>query len=273
MTKTCPACGEEASGRFCSHCGASLEGPTTCRECGNELPPGGRFCNTCGTPATGAAPLPAASATNQPATAAAAPPARSSNLPWLVAAGALVALLAVVLVPRFGGDGAPATQTPAGPPITGAPAGGAAGVDLSSMTPREAADRLFNRVMENVSSGDTTAARQFLPMALMAYERVPELDVDGRYHLAVLQLVNADPQAAREQADSILAVVPDHLFGLFTAAQAEQAMGNEAEAGELYRRFLDRFDAEVDADRTEYREHAQVLPAMREEAEAALQGG
>lgn len=267
MTKTCPACGQEATGRFCSQCGVGLEGPQSCRECGNELPAGGRFCNSCGTPAN----LPAASALNQPEPPP-APPARSNNLAWVVAAGAVVALLAVLLVPRFQGDDPAAPLPASGPPITGTP-GDPSRVDLSSMTPREAADRLFNRVMQNVSSGDTAAARQFLPMALMAYERVPELDIDGRYHLAVLQLVNDDPQAARVQADSILALAPDHLFGLFTAAQAEQSMGNEAAARELYQRFLDNFDAQVDADRQEYREHAQTLPALQEEAQRAVQGG
>ncbi len=267
MTKTCPSCGEQATGRFCSQCGASVEGPPQCRECGHELPPGGRFCNSCGAPAA----LPAASATNQPQPA----PARSSSgsLPWVIATGALVALLAVVLIPRFR-DGEPAqVPVPTGPPITGVGTGDPSRVDLASMTPREAADRLFNRVMQNVSSGDTAAAQQFLPMALMAYERVPDIDADGRYHVAVLQLVHADPRAARAQADTILSAVPDHLFGLFTAAQAEQTMGNEAAARQLYQRFLDRFDAEVDTDRQEYREHAQVLPAMREEAQKALQEG
>lgn len=276
MTKTCPACGQEASGRFCSHCGTSLEGPNQCRECGNELPPDGLYCNLCGAPrvnpsAPAAPPLPPASALNQPAAA----PRSSSNLPWAIAAGALVALLAVILVPRFRDE--PAAPAPvSGPPITGAPAGapgGAAGVDLASMTPREAADRLFNRVMQNVSSGDSAQARQFLPMALMAYDRVPDLDLDGYYHVAVLQLVNADPQSARAAAETILSAEPDHLFGLFTAAQAEQAMGNQETARELYQRFLDRFDAQVDSDRPEYRDHAQVLPAMREEAESAVAGG
>lgn len=262
MTTTCPACGQEASGRFCSHCGYTVEGAHKCRECGNDLPAGGRFCNQCG---AAAAALPAAAATNQQD-----PPRRvSSTLPWAIAAGALVALLAVVLVPRFGEE--PTSPAPAsGPPITGT-AGDPSRVDLASMTPREAADRLFNRVMQNVSSGDTAQARQFLPMALMAYQRVPDIDLDGRYHLAVLQLVNNDPQSARAQADTILAAEANHLYGLFTAAQAEQAMGNQSAARDLFQRFLANFDTEVDRDRPEYRDHAQVLPAMREEAQRAVQ--
>lgn len=269
MTSTCPSCSRPASGRFCSHCGANLREPGVCSTCGGTVPPGGRFCTDCG--AAAEAPLSAASATNEPAARASGP---RSMLPWAIAAAALVALLAIVLYPRFqegGSEPLPAT----GPPITSrsptAAPGGA--VDLASMSPREAADRLFNRVMQSVSSGDTAQAQQFLPMAISAYGRIPDLDRDGRYHVAVLQLVAANPQAARAQADTILAQEPTHLFGLATAAQAEAAMGNERAAGTLYRQFLASYDAEVARQLPEYAEHPQVLPAMRQEAQEAVGGG
>lgn len=134
------------------------------------------------------------------------------------------------------------------------------------MTPREAADRLFNRVMQNVSDGDTAQARQFLPMALAAYERAGELDRDGHYHVAVLELVNQNPASARAHADSILADEPNNLFGLSTAAQAEIAMGNRAEGRSLYQRFLNVYDEESARRLPEYTEHPAVLPAMRAEA-------
>jgi len=145
-------------------------------------------------------------------------------------------------------------------------ASGAAAVDLSTMTPREAADRLFNRVMENVSAGDSAQARAFLPMALAAYERAEPLDLDGRYHVAVLHLVNYDALAAAEQARLILEEAPDHLFGLFTAAQAEEVRGDAAAAAALYRRFLGSYDDEIVSGRPEYEEHAPILPVMREDA-------
>ncbi|HEX2191020.1 MAG TPA: hypothetical protein VHG51_19080, partial [Longimicrobiaceae bacterium] len=159
-------------------------------------------------------------------------------------------------------------------PAAGAPAagGGAAAVDLSSMTPREAADRLFNRVMQNVSSGDTVQARTFLPMAIAAYGRVGELDTDGRYHLAVLHLVGGDAKSARTEAGLILATEPRHLFGLFTAAQAETAAGNTARARELYERFLAAYETERTRDLPEYRDHQQALAPMLEEARRAAGG-
>jgi hypothetical protein len=150
------------------------------------------------------------------------------------------------------------------------PTGDARAVDLSSMSPREAADRLFNRVMQNVSAGDTAQARTFLPMAVAAYGRVEPLDTDGRYHLAVLHLVGDNPRSARAEADSILAAEPRHLFGLFTAAQAEGALGNPTESRGLYQRFLDAYEVERQRELPEYQDHAQALPPMRAEAQKAI---
>lgn len=44
----CPSCGKPAgSGKFCSHCGASME-MSFCPNCGQKQPPGANFCNKCG---------------------------------------------------------------------------------------------------------------------------------------------------------------------------------------------------------------------------------
>jgi hypothetical protein len=259
MTKTCPACGQQASGRFCSSCGTSLEAPVTCAQCGNELPPGGRFCNQCG------APTPATEALLAQRTAS-----PQSQLPWVVAgigAVAVVALL-VVLLTR-GGDEDVATAATAAPFASGA-TGDPSQVDLSSMTPREAADRLYDRVMRLASSGDSAQARGFLPMALAAYQQVPEVDADVRYHLGVLSLLNDDPATTRAQADTILAAQPDHLFGLYNAAAAEQARGNAAEARRFFQRFLDVYDAEIAKALPEYTAHSEGLTSMRQEASRAV---
>jgi hypothetical protein len=266
MADQCPACGAAASGRFCDQCGAAIA--AACRECGNPLPRGAKFCNMCG-----------ASAAAVPT--AAAP--RPSILPWAVAGAALLGLVAVLLVPRLGGrsEPQPAGQSvaqppfaaaPGGPAPQGAPAGDPRAVDLSQMTPREAADRLFNRVMTAVSTGDTAQAQQFVPMAIMAYQRVDSLDTDVRYHLAALHLVGRDYAAARAEADTILAANPSHLFGLFTAGEAEAGRGNAAGAKDFYGRFIRAYDAEVAKRLPEYQEHSQGLPAMRAQAVAKLAG-
>lgn len=187
----------------------------------------------------------------------------------------MLALVIALFLPRGGDNQSQATtaQQETATPAAGAEAGfgDASAVDLSAMTPRERADRLFNRVMQNVSSGDSTQAKFFLPMAIAAYEEVPDLDADGHYHMAVLHLAGGEPALARARADSILAEIPSHLFGLFTGAQAEQALGNGSQARELYERFDSAFAAESALARTEYTEHAAVIPLMREEAAQALE--
>ncbi|HEX5727456.1 MAG TPA: hypothetical protein VFX98_18435, partial [Longimicrobiaceae bacterium] len=183
-------------------------------------------------------------------------------VPWAVAGVALLALVLAVVLPRAGRG---AREAPfAGP----APAPSAAAApDISSMTPRERADRLFNRVMTAVGNGDTAQAAQFLPMALQAHQLVPDLDSDGRYHYGVLLLVAGDGPGARAQADSILARDSTHLFGLFTAAQAARGMGEREEALRLFRSFLAAYPREVGRDLPEYQDHRNAFPAMREEAE------
>jgi hypothetical protein len=207
-------------------------------------------------------------------------------LPWILT-GVMTAALAGTLIfnatreapaaPAPPAGEALAAQPAPGPLPPASPAGAAGGnpgaVDLASMTPRQAADRLFNRVMQNVSSGDTAAAKQFLPMAVAAYDRARPLDDDGRYHLAVLHLVGGDFAAARVQSDTILAANPRHLFGLFTGAQAAQGRGDTAGAAALYRRFLAAYESErVRKDVVEYADHSQALPAMKAEAERVTQG-
>src|SRR5690606_9624181 len=111
-------------------------------------------------------------------------------------------------------------------------------------------------------------ARTFAPMAIAAYERAAPLDIDGRYHLATLHIVNSDFEAAGAEADSILAAVPTHLYGLFTAAQVAAARGDSATALDLFQRFLDNYDTEFATARSEYLDHQAILPAMRQEAVA-----
>lgn len=162
---------------------------------------------------------------------------------------------------------------PQGIPMAGAPAApgtGMGGVDLASMSPREAADRLFDRVMRTVSTGDSAQARMFLPMALDAYRMAGDLDADARYHLGVLHLLNGDPAAARAEADAVLSTDPSHLFGLFVAAQAEQDLGNPDAARTLYRRFQEVYPTEVERSLPEYQAHMQALPGMRAEAQAFI---
>jgi hypothetical protein len=260
MPKECPTCGKPATGRFCSECGAPVAAEGTCAECSAPLKPGVRFCNECGAPADG---------TSAPPRTPPEPAGRGSGAPiaWIVTGVAIAALLLVVLIPRFQSE--PSASGMAPPPAAG-PMAGPQSVDLSSMSPREAADRLFDRVMRTAAQGDTADALVFVPMALNAYEAVPDMDADAHYHVATLHLLQGEASAAREAARRILDDDPGHLFGLYTAAQAEEQLGNREGAVELYRRFLESYPTEIARELPEYTAHAPAIPEMRAEAQAAV---
>lgn len=256
MSQTCPSCAAPASGRFCPQCGVAID--AQCRECQNPLPAGARFCNQCGVPVA----------------AQAAARGRQPVLAWAIAGASVVALAAVVILtrpsPQEQADALASVVQPQ--PAAGAPAGDPSQVDLASMTPRERADRLFNRVMQGVANGDTAQLGFFAGMAIQAYGMVPERNADLHYHLGELYRVTGDAPAARAQADTILAADPQHLFGLYGAAQAEETRGDAAAAKAMYQRFLDAYAAQVARNLPEYQEHQQGLPAMRAQAQAAVGG-
>jgi len=260
-TVKCPNCGAQTSGRFCSECGAPL-GPATCRSCGAKLSARAKFCADCGTAVAGAA------------RGAAAPAARASRtsttdrIAWYVAGVAVVALLIVVVVVVARKSGAP----PAEAATTGAPATGErATTDLSSMSPREAADRLYNRIMTAHEAGDSAQVNFFAPMALQAYGNLgsDQLDPDARLHLGLVQLAIGAAVPAAAQGDTILKKVPSHLFGWLLKARAADALNNAAEAKRDYQAFMRNYDSEIAKKRPEYTEHSQMLQDTRSRAQRA----
>ncbi|MGD8281526.1 MAG: zinc ribbon domain-containing protein, partial [Gemmatimonadota bacterium] len=203
-TPTCPECGKPAAGNFCQNCGAQLGG-RFCNQCGAELDPGAKFCNQCGEKVAGGGGGGGGGGRRAAATSgggrartpvgshreAAASVVGGSNLPWWIAGVAmfvLIVVLGVRMVTPAGSGSAPAQQPAPVAPFAG---GGGPGTppDLSQMTPREAADRLFDRVMTYVAQNDSAQAQAFMPMALGAYERAQPLDHDGLFHMSLLNRV------------------------------------------------------------------------------------
>ncbi len=272
----CSSCGAEASGKFCSDCGAPVSGGKSgCSKCGHELKPGEAFCSNCGQPAAPRASKPL-----------------SAHLPWVLSFVALAAFAFLIAWfvqqqsrARIGDD--PITGgLPEPSAAGGAGAGGGAGgmPDLASMSPREAADRLFDRSMREQEAGNEGQASQFANMALQAYGQVPpdQIDLDGLFHVGLLHLLMGDANTATSIAESILADDESHLLALLLGRRAAVAAGDMAVADAYRERLRTAVDAGLieEAGRPEYQAHrgliereAGVAPAEGSSGDGAGGGG
>jgi mono/diheme cytochrome c family protein len=145
-------------------------------------------------------------------------------------------------------------------------------VDLSTMTPREAADRLFNRVMSASERGDVGEAARFAPMAVAAYGRVTNLDGDARYHLGLLYLLLDDLDQARIQVDILKQNVPRHLLALLLEHDVATKAGDGATAAGAAAEFVAAYGAEMATARPEYEAHQFSIDRFRA-ARAAPEAG
>lgn len=245
----CPNCGASATGKFCSSCGGRL-GAASCTACGAAQTAGARFCHACGA-AAGAGP---------------AVTAPANQVPWIVAGVAVVALLAVlavVLLKPWAASPEAAATAPARP----------GPVDLTQISPRDAADRLFNRVMDANERGVNDTATFFAPMALNAYAMLGGLDADARYHVGLLSLVTADHATVLAQADSLAQSVPGHLYASVLRAEVARAQNDQAALRRAEAAFMEHYDAEIAAQRSEYADHPGLLDRFRQEVVAARERG
>ena len=213
-----------------------------CQACGAALSPKARFCHKCGAQ-TGASPT----------------GGWRASLPWGVAGVALGALVAVLALRGSGGP--QSDQGGAAAPFAGAPAG-----DISRMSPEEMAKRLFDRVMRLAEETKQDSVEFFVPMALQTYAQLPALDLDARYDIGLLHLAVRNAAGALAQADTILRVLPTHLYGFVLRGRALE-LGNDARgARQAYASFLRYEAAERATQRPEYAEHSQTLDAFHAEA-------
>ena len=253
--RPCPNCSAPATGRYCSECGAAVA-DAICTGCRSLLTPGARFCHRCGT-AVGTRPFATAPQRNA-----------ASVLPWGVAAIALLALVAFLAGQRFGGSREPSAASPvADAPFAPAGLDGNAprAPDISNLSPRERADRLFDRVMRLSSEGKTDSVKFFAPMALSVYQSLGPLDADLRYDFGRVAEVAGAAEIARAQADSILASDSTHLLGLVLGTRAAQLRGDSAAARTFSRRLLAAEPSESAKKLPEYQRHqGDILEALAE---------
>jgi hypothetical protein len=184
----------------------------------------------------------------------------------LVAAGAL-GLLAVAVVWVLLDLPGPTRLTAAGIPLPETVTEQQTPPDLSTMSPREQFDRLYNRVMRAAEQGDTATVSRFSPMAFQAYENLGAVDADARYHAAVLRLhVARDTGAALRLADSIQASNPGHLFIFLIRGTVGRLAGDTGLLARANAGFLAAWEAEMKSGRPEYKDHQVMLDQFREMA-------
>jgi hypothetical protein len=220
-----------------------------CAQCGVALGERAKFCHRCGAPRDGAV--------------TGTPSATSANtvLPWTIAAIAVLAFVAFLAGQRFGGRAAPENAAP--------PAQGARAVDISSLTPQQRADRLFDRMMTLVTEGKSDSVQFFAPMAIQSFEALAPLDAHQRYDLGLIGVVSGDGVLARAQADTILTQQPSHLLGLILAMRAAGLQGDTAARAQFAQRLSAALVSERAKGLPEYTDHGPDIDAAVREIDGA----
>lgn len=243
--------GKRRRGGFRSRRGEARSNAANARECetcGAALAPDARFCHRCGTPLTGGDSR-----------------KRVRIAVYSVAALSVITVtLAAALFTYVHRD------EPAPPAMENMAAGAPSSIDLSTMTPRQAADRLFNRVMRASERGDSAEAARFAPMAVAAYGRVADLDLDARYHLGLLYLQLGELEQVRGQIAIMKQSAPRHLLALVLEHDVASRAGDSAAAERAAAEFADAYEAQMAAPRPEYVAHKFALDRFRSSGAASV---
>lgn len=227
-----------AASRTCSSCGAPLSGTA-------------QFCHACGAKQGGETrPLP----------------------PAVIGLVALAIVVVVAVVAYSAGKSSTDTGMP---PSAAAPfaSGGGVAPDISNLSPREQADRLFNLVMTAHEQGDAARMNQFTPMAINAYIALGALDPDAHYHVGLISAITGNLDEARARADSMDAAVPGHLLASMLRNSVAQMAGDEAASLAAQRAFLEHYDEQITSGRQEYIDHQRSIEPFKDQAAARVGGG
>jgi hypothetical protein len=148
------------------------------------------------------------------------------------------------------------------PPTTNTPP------DLSKMTPREAADRLFNRIMRTSEQGKTDEALRFVPMAVQAYGGLPVLDDDAHYHLGLIHGIAGDRESGLRHIGALKQAAPNHLLALMLEHAIAEKSGDSAAVSRTEAAFTVAYVAEMATGRPEYLAHRNTIDRFRAAATA-----
>lgn len=224
-TRHCPSCGAAilSEARFCHGCGASLEGG----------PGGGKWSGR--------------------------------GLAGFGVGAGLIAVAVLALVMFSERDAPPPSSSALPVPNFKAPPISSSGEppDLSQMTPREAADRLFNRVMMASEQGNRAEALGFVPMAVQAYGALPALDRDAHYHLGLIHAVAGDRANLDRQIAALRQGAPNHLLALVLEHDAAEKSGDQTTVSRVLAALVTAYDVEIATKRPEYDAHRNVLEGLR----------
>lgn len=224
---------------------------------------GARYCHHCG-----ASVHSNPRAHPEPAEGVSVSPRRSHPLPWAIAVGGFIALAGFVVSQRSVEASTVAASTVAGtvegganPEVALGDGGASRAPDISALSPRERAERLYDRAMLAKQTGKLDSATFFATMATMAYGQLGDLSLDDHYDLGRLALLAGAVPLASAEADTILTARPTHLLGLMLAEDAARAAGESAKAKAAHARLLASAAKERRSSLPEYRQHAAELDA------------
>ena len=205
---------------------------------------------------------------------------RTNALPWLVAALAFLALFAMAAGRGFNArpsstiDGSQNALPQAGlddrAAGTNEQAAGIRAPDISSLSPQERADRLYNRVMLLASQGKVDSVLFFAPMALTAYQMLAPLNADQRYDMGRIGEVAGAIPLAKAQADTILRENPNHLLGLILEARLATLAGDTTGLRAYERRLISAEKIEGNRNRDEYARHQDDITNALQQARKSL---
>jgi hypothetical protein len=142
--------------------------------------------------------------------------------------------------------------------------------DISSLSPQERADRLYNRVMLLATQGKLDSVQFFAPMALTSYQLLSPLNADQRYDMGRIGEVAGALPLAKAQADSILRENPNHLLGLILEARLALLAGDTTQLHSYERRLIAAEKGELAKKREEYTRHADDITSALQQARKSV---